>query len=299
MYRRLSALLFLWLTAAGSLRACDACGCSLLLGNWSPISGLQSTYAGLRWQRQAYRSYATAADREAGMVGSREFFQMAELRAGWAIAPRWQVAVGLPYALLQRETAGLRLSDSGLGDVSLMVTALLWQSKAGGSRLTGAVALEAPTGVFAATDNSATGNASFQLGSGSWDAALATQLLHTFPRWSLSLDASYRINGVNPEAYRYGNRLMINGRGYYRYTHGNHSWSPFAGLSWESAGRDVQRGFYRNHTGGYFAFAQLGLQWSGPKVAVEVGGQLPVAHRWADGLVIPLGRVSVQGVYFF
>ncbi len=299
MYRRLLTALVLWLTAAGRISACDACGCSLLLGNWSPISGLQSTYAGLRWQSQAYRSYATAADLEAGATGSREFFQMAELRAGWAITPRWQVAVGLPYALLRRQTAGVELADNGLGDISLMVTALLWQSKSGSSRLTGAAAVEAPTGTFAATDNSVTGNASFQLGSGSWDAALATQFLQAFRRWSLSVDASYRINGLNPEAYRYGNRLLVNGRGYYRHTRGSNSWSPFAGLSWESAGRDVQRGYYRNHTGGYFAFAQLGLQWSAPKVAVEVGGQLPLAHGWADGLVIPLGRVSVQGVYFF
>lgn len=302
-------MLFRYLLAIGlvvgwgrPLAACDACGCSLLLGNWGPVVGGQRPYVGLRWQNQGYHSYADATDLADKRLGSRENFHVLEARVGFMLAKRWQLSLGLPYLWLDRQLESQQLSARGLGDLSLQANVVLWSSPQAAAiqqQLTASLAIKAPSGRFQAEDESLSGHPNFQLGSGSWDANWAGQYLLSTERNAFSAEASLRLNTTNADEYRYGHRTQASLRYYRRMRLGSSSWSPNVGVQYEYAARDVQRGYFRQHTGGYFLLAQTGLQWTRPQYGLEISAMLPLAHHWADGLVVPRQRWSVQWLYFF
>lgn len=290
------------LALSTSLAACDACGCSLLLGNWGPVVGGQSPYVGLRWQNQTYHSYADAADLASNTLGSRENFQVLEVRAGFMLGKRWQLSLGLPYLWLDRQVESQQLRANGLGDLSLQAHVVLWRSPQAAAvqqQLTTSIGVKAPSGRFQAEDESWSGHPNFQLGSGSWDAIWGSQYLISNARHAVSAELSLRLNTANANDYRYGHRGQAALRYYRRFTLGRSSWSPNLGVQYEYAARDVQRGYFRQHTGGYFLLAQGGLQWTRPRYGLELSAVLPLAHRWADGLVVPRQRWSAQWLYFF
>jgi hypothetical protein len=304
MFRFWLALIGL-LATMSSVRACDACGCSILFLDMGITPRYTAHQVGLRWQNQRFRSYASAADRTAGLIGSEETFLQLDLQAQIVLHARWRLQAQLPYTWLQRTVDGVTTQQNGLNDGSLLVQFVALNTENSERdqlrhRLTVGLGAKAPLGAGQkASDELPTANPNFQLGSGTWDALGFVQYVGRLQAWGLAADVLATRNGTNDQEYQYGHRMSSHLQLFRVISMGKSGWMPSVGAYWEQAQQDVQHGYYRSDTGGQNLFAKVGLQLYRPNWSMPLQWQQPVRNDWADGLVESRSRLSVQGSWYF
>src|SRR5262245_23901313 len=134
---------------------------------------------------------------------------------GWTPIDRYTVTLNVPFAFNsiteiegdERETSSL----SGLGDVSLMGSAILWRSRdvLPETWVEARAFLKAPTGK-SRTSVDGVQDPHLQRGTGSWDFGFGTAAAHKLPFGALYASASYRVNTYGSLHYEYGDTLLAN-----------------------------------------------------------------------------------------
>jgi hypothetical protein len=303
---RYGSLLLLFILFHAPLHACDACGCSILFLDMGITPRFQQHQLGLQWHHQTYRSYANTADREGGVLGSEEQLHFLSLQGQWQLRPRWRLTAQLPYVLLERQVGAVRRSQQGLGDVSMLLQFVAINQDKKSSRelrhrLSLGLGTKAPSGHYrqSGEESDPTLNPNFRLGSGSWDLLLSSQYVLRYRRWGSSVDLLHSRNGTNSEDYQFGHRWLGNVQLFGVFSKGKLGFMPQLGWSFEQGAQDVERGFYRNVTGGYYHFLRQGLQVFLPRFSVQLQHQLPLQQNWAQGLTEARSRWTVQWNYFW
>ncbi|MEL7249352.1 MAG: hypothetical protein AAFO03_13075 [Bacteroidota bacterium] len=301
-FRYVLGILLLWANFS-AVQACDACGCSIMFWDLGITPRFQSHRISLGWQHQSFRSFASLAEAELGNIGSEEQFQQLNLQAQVRLHERWRLNIALPYSILQRQLPDQDWQLSGWADPSILLTYMLinQEQKASTSwrhRWSVGLGAKLPFGPQQQLPDDLQNQANFRLGTGSTDWLLYSQYVLRYQDWGLSADALLSLNGTNNEEYRYGHRSSGNLTFFGVFSAGKIGIMPRAGLYYEGAGADVQRGFYRDHTGGHYLFGQLGVQTFWPGFSAELR-YLPVLHQnWADGLTQAQNRWALQLNYF-
>ncbi|TXB62593.1 transporter [Phaeodactylibacter luteus] len=301
--KRLFLLSLLFLGILGHGKACDACGCSMSPGYAGLLPQLGGHYIGFWWQHQQYRTFPDLSF-EPGASPQTEYFNSLEVRGRWQAGRKWQLTAILPYAYHLRQEDGTPKTVSGLGDLTLMAHYALWSSPDSTyslfrHRLSLGAGAKAPTGRFETPGPNEVANPNFQVGTGSWDALANLSYTLRYERWGLNVDATARFNGESSSTYRFGNRFSGLASVFTLRQHGRLQLMPNAGLMYEAAELDTERGYFRTQTGGRAWLANAGLEAFLGNLNLGIAWSLPLRQDWNNGLVDARQRAAVHFNVFF
>lgn len=270
-----------------SANACEICGCGL--GNYyiGIMPHFKNKFIGLRYQFHSFRTRLSDDPTQF----SRDFYQTAEVWAGWNISSRLQVLAFVPYNFNHQVSDEGTTNLNGLGDVALLlnyklvdinsktsnnknISQELWVG--GGAKLpTGKFELEAGNPDVAAIANT-------QRGSGSVDFMLNTMYNVRVDKWGITTNASYKINSANKDDYKFGNKFSASSFVYYSLKASKTFISPNAGLLFEHNEASQLSNAKVNLTGGSLFQLATGVEFGFKKMAVGFNTQLPVSQNFAE-----------------
>lgn len=280
--------LLLGLSSVAS-QACDICGC----GNGGSFFGVlpQShiRLMGLRYKYKSFDSHLNSVNLKA-----REDFRSVELWGRLYPLPKTQMLFFAPLnfnsqtRLADQKTATL----NGLGDASVLmhynivntVTDTNKIHKIDHNLLIGG-GIKAPTGKYNFDPESAeeVANANFQLGTGSWDFPINVVYTVKSKDYGLNLNATYKINGTNSNAYRFANRFNAAVSLFRLMAVKSFIVMPLVGLYGETAKEDKLSGIANEFTGGGFIAGNIGLDVYLGKNSFGINTQLPLIQNLSNG----------------
>ncbi|EIM78745.1 hypothetical protein A3SI_01706 [Nitritalea halalkaliphila LW7] len=284
-----SFLLFIlfWLPLTGA-KACDACGCALGGFNFGTIPQNDSHFVGIRY---AIAQFYAEQRHGREISHSYDRYQRVDLMARIALSDRWQLNMVLPYMYNTMEGSHESEQLSGLADPMLMLNYKLLDQKGNPMErwlhnLWFGGGVKAPLAEFRFSRTEELVNPNFQLGSGSWDYVFLLNYTAMRKHFGLHVEAVYKYNTLNSQAYRFGNQYNMQTNLFYKSALGQWQLFPSAGLYHEFGGQHSHEGFLQGNSGGRLTMAQAGVQVQRGNWMMHANGQLPVAqHFFSDAQV--------------
>jgi hypothetical protein len=224
-----------------------------------------------------------------------------DLYLGWTPVDRVTLTLNVPFAFNHiteiEDGERTEFSLSGLGDVSLMGSLVLWRDRdvLPGTWLEGRAFVKAPTGRSHERVDGVK-DPHLQPGTGSWDFGFGVAAAHRLPLASLYASVSYRVNSEGSLDYEYGDVALANVALLVPL-------GPATGVAWLapfSAGielnhrwaqRDEFHGEDYADSGGSILYATPSLRIALP--ALAIGDRLPPSLRFS--LQVPLTNRWLHG----
>lgn len=276
-----------------STKACDICGCGVGGYYIGILPDFNKTVFGIRYRHNHLRTHIGAGG-ESSYLTTDETYRTAELWGGWSLGKKFRMMGYLPVSFNEKHNQGETYHKTGMGDIGLQgYYNLLNRRKTYGEKLLvqtlwAGVGVKLPVGKYdnsKAVENSAGANL-FQLGTGSVDFTLNAMYDIRLQDLGLSVVSSYKINTANRYDYQYGNKFSLATQLYHKWRVKNkYSIAPNAGLSYETAKRDLNHEVKTDVSGGHLVLAGGGCEISMGKWAVGANFQLPVQQNLANGFV--------------
>jgi len=272
--------------------ACEICGCGVGNIYIGILPQFSNRFIGMRYQ---FNKFRTRLSNDPSQF-SRDFYQSLELWGGWNISKRFQVLALIPYNFNHQSSDEGITDTKGLGDVSLLGNYKVFDRshRNATQQLWLGAGIKLPTGKFAVdeTDPDVASLANTQLGSASTDFLLNAMYNIRIKRLGINATTTYKLNTVNRDDYKFGNRFSANGFVYYAFFASNVVISPNLGLLYEQTGRSKLKGDEIDLTGGKILQSSIGAEMSFKKVSVGLNTQLPIAQNFAENQT----RARVKGM---
>ncbi|HVX49856.1 MAG TPA: hypothetical protein VHB48_06850 [Chitinophagaceae bacterium] len=283
------ALSFILVLFVSASYACPFCGC----GGGNLYMGLmpdfQHGFVGVRYH---YSQFHTTLLSDPSQY-SDNYYNTVEFWGGYSIGKKVQVLAFVPYYTNRQVDDDGTSTPHGIGDITVIaqykvfgVTSLspgkrviqqqLWLG--GGIKLaTGGFNLDLNDPETTVADINA------QLGTGSTDFLLNGLYSVRIENFGINTAANYKINTVNGQGYKYGNRFTGNLIAYYRLGKPKLAVSPNIGLGYENVQTNLLKKDKVQYTGSNITNAIAGIEFNFGKVGVGVNAQLPIAQNFAEG----------------
>jgi hypothetical protein len=287
--KKIFAVLSIAVLISFSSRACSICGCgggNLYMGL---LPDFQYQFVGIRYN---YAQYHTQLLNDPSQFSSN-YYNSIELWGGVHIGSKFQVLAFIPYYFNKQVDDDGTSTPKGLADITLMGQYLVFHFKSmNRSRkridqqlwLGGGIKL--PTGSFNAdmTDSTTTvADINAQLGTGSTDFLLSGLYALRIGRFGINTAVNYKINTVNKDDYRYGNKLSGTLLGYYRIQMKQNSLAPNLGFGFENVASNALQKKSVQYTGSHVTSAIAGIEFAFNKIAIGINGQIPIVQNFAEG----------------
>jgi hypothetical protein len=272
--------------------ACGACGAgSSTQGSTSTV--FFSSYVALQYRHSSLKAQYPSLIGDGPATTSRNQYNTAQLSGRYIFGKRWQLLGTVPYQYNTQVSDGQQQGQYGIGDIVLQANNVLLNSVNGDSRnmLLGGLGLKMPTGQQAANSLQGTGLPETMPGTGSWDATLNANYIHSSAGWGYGADASYTLTTANRQGYKYGNRLSSALYTMYKLSNNRGSLVPQLGLKYEYSLHDYdnyKRKWLNTQTGGSICYAYAGIQAYNNRLGITAGYYHPIAMQYAKGQVSPL-----------
>ncbi|RYD52094.1 MAG: hypothetical protein EOP52_07915 [Sphingobacteriales bacterium] len=276
--------------------ACDACGCSAAgPATLGLLPATRGHFAGLSFQQQSFKT-ATAD----------QAYTTVQAWGRASLSKRWQLYGFVPYRLNRIQQDATRTHLSGIGDVSVLLQAVVFRRDADSGApqqvLLAGAGFKAPTGRhLSETDLSRQALPNSQPGTGAWDGQLAASYTLTGIRAGFNAEASYVLTTPNADDYKYGNRLGTSVTAFLRRRTGTVEWLPIAGGRFEYLLHNYtrySRRWLNRQTGGSVVYAQAGVQAYLGRLGVSVLWSQPV-YQAASGDLHTGSRLDGSLTFFF
>jgi len=280
------ALVLVLISIVGVLQteACEICGCGV--GNFymGMVPKYGRAFVGVRYR---YTNYESQMHHDPSEI-SNDYYKTMELWGGWNISPRWQVMAFVPYQVNKRVMHDGEKNESGLADIFLLSNYRAWShvSNSVNQQFWLGGGVKVPTGQYKVDFNDPEnnlGDPNGQTGTGSVDFLVNATHVMSINKWGVNTTLSYKINSVNSDEFKFGNRAFINTLAYYRFGGQSFSVSPVVGAMYERSGSNHFEGVMVEHTGGQALLASTGLEVSARLMSVGFTLQSPVAQDFSDG----------------
>ena len=180
--------------------------------------------------------------------------------------------------------------DSGLGDISLLARARIFQHHTLATTTTVALmaGIKTPSGsTRGRADNGDYLGAHLQLGSGATDGLFGASMSHARGRWSVIANMLGALKGqgeAGDHDYDYGDSINYDLTARFRVSPATlgaaaQLWFVSCGLAGEARGQETEAGSRIEDSGGHVLFVQPGLQLNlGGRWTLEFWAQVPVHH---------------------
>lgn len=293
MKKTVSVLLLLIIFLQES-KACDICGCGVGSYYIGILPDFSKKILGLRYRYNSLKSHL-GVNGSTTHLTTAETYQTAELWGGWNLGKKFRIMATMPVSFNDRINQGITKHKAGPGDISLSgFYQLLNKRNAAGDHqllvqsLWVGAGIKLPTGSYDATDkqNTATNANLFQLGTASTDFSINLMYDIRLQDAGLNITGNYKMNTVNKDGYRYGNRFSTSLQGYYKWRISNNcTVAPNAGLLFEQGDTDTDKAFKVDMSGGKILLATAGLETNIKKVSAGASYQAPIQQDLAKGFV--------------
>lgn len=280
-------VLVAFLASAHQVWSCDACGCSINGDSWGIMPKYNVHFVGLRLQYRQYHSVHPADHAAEGtMLTGDDYFYKADLFGRWTINRRILITAAMPYRYNLRHESSEKLTNSGIGDASLMVNYLPilpgcndWKHA-----LQISAGAEAPTGKFTFSHDHP---ANMQAGSGTWDYLFGLNYTLRYRNAGINLEGNYRYNGITKVGYDWGNS-WTGGSKIFTTIHQDSSTTimPWAGLSYEEYESNIENTKYQiraAYTGGYLMSWNAGADYYSEHFGAGLELGMPIVNELSDG----------------
>ncbi len=267
--------------------ACEICGCGV--GNYyiGILPHFSHRFVGLRYHFNSFRTRLTDDPTQF----SKDFFQTVEFWGGWNIGKKLQLLAFVPYNFNHQESDEGIVDRNGLGDVAILFNYKLLdiQSKNSNNKMVNqqfwiGAGIKLPTGKFEIepADPDLASVANTQLGSGGADFLINAMYNVSVNNLGVNTSANYKINSVNKEGYKFGNKLSASSFIYCAIPASKTMISPNAGILFEhSKGSEIESTKI-DLTGGTLLQAAVGMEISHNKISFGFNIQVPVAQNFAE-----------------
>lgn len=301
-------LLIMTLLSSFSSFACDICGCGVGNNYVGILPDFSKKITGVRYRANSLWS-DVGDDGAHTYLTTREHYKTIDAWGGWNITRNIRLMATVPYSFIWRQREGVHNRQNGIGDISLLGYYQPFSRRATLTRnmlmqslwLGGGMKLATGRYESANRNMNATNPNLYQLGTGSYDFLLAATYDIRLQDMGLNANMQYKINTVNPAQYQYGNKLSVSAQFYYKLNVKNVlSVAPNAGMQYEYAATDRDRGYETILTGGKLLLATAGTELIAKKrITWGVNYNLPVYQNLARNTVEANSRWMVHvGVLF-
>ena len=280
-----------------TLDDCDACGCSASGGSMGFASMLNTNFMGIRYFNQVYKStdglYSNSKWYE-------ENFNTLQIWARVPVIKKIQVSVLAPYHFHNRETATVKQSINGIGDITVLGMYRVYQTKKDSAffkhtfQIGGGIKL--PLGTFNEKNNGSF-NPSYQVGTGSWDYHLATEYVVRQKKIGLNTMLNYVIKTENNKKYKFGNQFNYAATVFYLYETEKVSFAPQLGIAGEVYEDNFQIGQKVRNTAGDILLGKIGFELGYNKFSLGTNFMLPVNQNLSGGNLEATYRWSLNFNY--
>jgi hypothetical protein len=208
------------------------------------------------------------------------------------IGKKIQVLAFVPYYENKQVDDDGTTRTRGLGDITVMGQYQVFKnSKSLGphkilsQQLWLGGGLKLPTGSFNTNVDSTTTVADInaQIGTGSLDFLLNGMYTLGIRNYGINVSASYKINTINGDGYKYGNKFTTNLIAFYHITAGLNTLTPNLGLGYENVASNTMQSKSMQYTGSTVTTGILGVEYNFGRMGVGINGQLPIAQNFAEG----------------
>ena len=300
----LVALLFAALTG----RACDQCGCGLLLGV-QPYD--HANNFGLQWHMRYLHGdlmnpepssvekmlkHGIAAAAESGPVAASstytEVYSVLEARAQFWFGQRFSLTGSVPLLNNFQAVDNIRHADVyAVGDPILLARYAILGSVSGPDttrlrhRFTLGLGVKVPLGRHDVSQYGETLEPDLQPSTGTWDELVSVEYTLRAKQWGTSLSLVGRYNGTSDEGFQLGHAASFTAEVFRVIPFKAVKLLPSVGGYVESALPDVDHGAADKTTGGSTIFSDLGVRlwWNA----------LGFSFTWEHALVNDLGSLMV------
>ncbi len=269
--------------------SCPICGCgggNVYLGM---LPDFKYQFIGLRFHTTQYH---TQLINDPSQFSTNEY-NVVEVWGGIRLGKKFQLLAFVPYYLNRQADDDGTSYTRGLGDITVMGQYRIFsRTKHLSSRksiiqqlwIGGGVKL--PTGSFNVNvldSNTTVADINAQIGTGSLDFLFNGMYSISIRNFGVSLTANYKLNMINPDQYKYGNKFQSNLIGFYRFTGTGSTIAPNLGLGYENVAINRLQGKGVQYTGSRIMTAIAGVEFDFGKIGVGINGQLPLAQNFAEG----------------
>ena len=296
-----------FLLISNSLQACDLCGCGAGSYYLGVMPQFQKNFVGVRYRQASFDSHLGGNSNYSSLFATQERFYTAEIWARYYPHPRLQFLAFLPYQWNFQDERDDTKSLSGIADASLIAQYEIWNTTTDTTSQTfehnffvgGGIKLPTGQSSFDEEDILQVANPNFQLGTGSTDFLLTTQYTIRHKQAGFTADASYKINTVNSQDYRFGNRFSSNMTLFYIKQIGKFGFMPTLGTYYENNRKDKLKENTVFDTGGSLLNAVLGTQIYTGRFMVGINYQTPLSQNLANNQIKAKDRFMIQTAFLF
>jgi len=279
----------LLITLSFNTFACPICGC----GGGNLYMGLfpnfKSTFIGVRYH---FAEYHTQLANDPTQF-STNYYNSTEIWGGFNIGRKFKVLAFVPYYANKQVDDDGTTYKNGLGDITVMgqYKVLEIVKNAAGNKVSQQQlwiggGLKLPTGSFNVNlkdTNTTIADINAQLGTGSVDFLLNGLYTFSVGNFGFNASATYKINTVNSDGYKYGDKLTSNCIAYYKIAVNKNTISPNIGIGYETVNGNLLNGAKVQYTGSHVITALAGVEFGFNKIGVGFNAQLPIEQDFAQG----------------
>lgn len=266
------------------VHACDGCGIAGnagigLLTNYKQ-NFVRLSYLDAQFETLAHH-HNTFADR----------FQTIDITARYSIHRRIKLTAMLPYRINQRTLQQSKLQSSGLSDITVVGSVILWEnvpiSKRFGLYLEVGLGAHLPTGKYDKDILSHDLPTNFNTGKGAWGAIGQINALASNGTLGFTTNLSYQTNTDSKGGYRFGNQWSGKLSAFYQINVTEElKLIPLTGIAYEAIDTDYYASGYEvPETGGNMLLydSSINIKFSQWQVGMQYA--IPLSQQFANGTV--------------
>lgn len=300
--KNLLVLLFIFIASVSTAFACPYCGC----GNSNFQIGVLPTFSNAFFGvRYSYSRFKT----DSSSQFSRDYFHTTEIWGGYKIG-RWQAIAFIPYLDIHKTSDDGVVKKSGLGDITFLLNYQLLSNRRDtiGGRSSLVHTLLVGGGIKAKTGQSlvdlkdpdfSIGDFTHTPGTGSTDYLINVTDNLLIGDNGIVTNVAYKINTINSQQYRLGNRLYVNVAYFHSINLGAYVFRPSVGINFVGNRSNIYQSQPIPWSAGYVVSGMAGLNVQRGKVGLLLNAFLPISQNLFKGLTTFRERESVALTYSF